>query len=94
MVRRSDFKKDPIRMASLCYIEKGMSYAQKGENDRIENPTFERDEVFKEHFPLDVYLDLNAFFLKKFSEWHPLYEKFKVARKMIFQEKMETKEKS
>lgn len=83
LVRLSDFEENPIRMASLCYIEKGMKYAEKGRNDTIKNPTSKRDEVFSSHFPLDKYLSLNAFFLQKFSEWHGIYTQLKMEKKQM-----------
>ena len=80
LVRMSDFEENPIRMASLCYIEKGMDYATKGKNDTIKNPTSKRDELFTVHFPLDEYLTLNAFFLQKFKEWHESFTEIKRVR--------------
>ena len=82
LVRQSDYEENPIRMASLCYIEKGMDYAELGKNDTIKNPTSKRDEVFKEHLPLDQYLDLNAVFLLKYREWHASLTVLNQMRKM------------
>lgn len=82
LVRQSDFEENPIRMASLCYIEKGMEYAEKGKNDTIKNPTSERDKTFTSHFPLDEYLCLNAFFLQKFKEWHVSLKQLERVRKL------------
>lgn len=83
LVRRSNFLEDPIQMAALCYIESGMKYAQKGDHDKILNPTAERANVFRENFPFDLYLDLSAFFLQKLKEYHPLSIKMTEARTMI-----------
>ena len=86
-VRITDFLKDPIQMAALCYIEKGMKYATKGEHDIIVNPTDKRAELFELHFPLDLYLDLNNFFLQKLSDYAPVSVRMQEARKMIAAEK-------
>lgn len=86
-VRMTDFEESPITMFSLCYIEKGMKYAQKGTHDIIENPTSNRDEIFQEHLPLDLFLRLNGFFLRKFPEYLTLSTKMMEARRLIAAEK-------
>lgn len=86
LVRRSDFKNNPIRMASLCYIEQGMTYAQKGPNDIIVNPTSERDRIFTSHFPLGDYLDLSNFFLRKLNEYLRLSNTMTHAREQTMKE--------
>ena len=86
LVRRSDFKNNPIRMASLCYIEQGMTYAQKGPNDTIANPTSERDRIFASHFPLPDYLDLSNFFLRKYDAYLKLSNTMTQAREQILTE--------
>ncbi len=86
LVRRSDFKNNPIRMASLCYIEQGMTYAQKGPNDTIANPTSERDRIFSSHFPLPDYLDLSNFFLRKYDAYLKLSNTMTQAREQILTE--------
>lgn len=86
LVRRSDFKNNPIRMASLCYIEQGMTYAQKGPNDTIANPTNERDRIFSSHFPLPDYLDLSNFFLRKYDAYLKLSNTMTQAREQMMTE--------
>jgi hypothetical protein len=88
LVRQSDFKENPIRIASLCYIEKGMKYAQTGTHDIISNPTADRDEIFTHHLPLDIFLDLSDFFLKSFPEYYRLLMKMQKARKLITEDQM------
>lgn len=68
-VSKFDFKKEPARMAAMCYIEEGMTYAQKDENKNILNLSGDRMKVFEKHFPLNHYIDLTTFFLRIWVEW-------------------------
>lgn len=60
-----DFKETPELLPAFCYIEKGMSYAEKDKHKNIKNPLKNRAKIFKEHLPLDLFLDLSGFFLLK-----------------------------
>ena len=77
-VMAEDFKSQPELLPALNYIEeeeykrwlffKGkrpMKYSQKDENGKTINPITERAEIFREHFPGDVFLDLSGFFFDK-----------------------------
>lgn len=62
-------KDKPEYMAAMCYIERGMVYAERNERtNAIKNPLEDRAQVMKEELPLSVYLSLSAFFFKKFKK--------------------------
>jgi len=63
----SDFQKDPVRLACLCYVPEGTTYGQIDEGGSLIHPIEERHEDFKQHFPLDKFLQLQAFFLRQFA---------------------------
>lgn len=64
-----NFENNPIDLASFVYIEKGMSYGEPDEHDNVKNPRSIRNEVFKKHMPLNLFLDIQSFFL---LNWHVL----------------------
>jgi hypothetical protein len=59
-----EFKERPELIPALNYIEKGMQYSQTDKKGHTLNPTSERAEIFKEHFPANVFIDLSTFFLE------------------------------
>ena len=59
--------KDPIKWACMYYFPKGKLYGEADENGNILNPSSSRYELFKEHFPLQTFLECRAFFLKKYE---------------------------
>lgn len=63
----SDFSVDPVRLACMCYIPKGTFYGQVDQHDNLIYPIRSRHELFTNHFPLEVYIRLTAFFLRKFE---------------------------
>lgn len=67
----TDFEKHPERLASFCYIEHGMQYAERDDNLNILNPLGERDKVFAEEMPLNRYIDLSGFFLTLYLKLMP-----------------------
>lgn len=81
----SDFSKDPVRLACMCYIPKGTFYGQLDQHDNLMYPIRSRHELFTNHFPLEVYIRLTAFFLLKFETSMNAY--------MALQRKKERKEK-
>lgn len=68
-----DFKERPELLPAFCYIEKGMSYAEKDKHENILNPLKNRAELFKEHLPLDLFLNLSSFFLLKQKIYNEYY---------------------
>jgi len=64
-----DFKINPSLIPALNYVEKGKRYAETDDEGNIINSVKERAEIFKDHFPADVFVDLCVFFLEVFVEW-------------------------
>lgn len=63
---KADIKEDPVRMACLFYYPKAAKkYGEKDQNGNLLYPIADRYEVFKEHFPLEVFINSTAFFLTK-----------------------------
>lgn len=68
-------------IAALCYIEKGMVYAQRDERTgAILNPLEDRAKVMAEHLPLQDYLNVLAFFFKKHKQLETGYLWLQAAR--------------
>jgi hypothetical protein len=64
----SDFEKDPVRLACMCYIPKGTVYGEMDDAENVLHPIQSRHEAFSEEFPLMLYLRLHAFFLLKYRK--------------------------
>jgi hypothetical protein len=69
----SDFEKDPVRLACMCYVPKGTVYGQMDEAENVTNPIKDRYQDFADEFPLDEYLRLHAFFLTRYVKSVSLY---------------------
>ena len=69
----SDFDKDPVRLACICYIPKGTKYGDIDENENLIHPISERHEEFKQHFPLVLHCHLSAFFLQRYVKYAKRY---------------------
>lgn len=63
----SDYVLDPVRLACICYIPKGSFYGELDRHDNLVHPIRSRQQLFAEEFPLEVYCQLSAFFLRKFN---------------------------
>ena len=69
----SDFEKDPVRMACMCYIPKGTVYGEMDDAENVIHPIQSRHEDFNEKFPLLLYLRLHAFFLLRYKKSVDVY---------------------
>jgi hypothetical protein len=69
----SDFEKDPVRLACMCYVPKGSVYGEMDDAENVLHPIQSRWEDFNEHFDLLLYLRLHAFFLRRFKKWGDAY---------------------
>lgn len=67
-VSLSDFLADPVRMACLAYIPVGTKYGEVDEHKNLLYPIASRYEDFEKHFPLETFVQMNAFFLNKFAK--------------------------
>ena len=56
---------DPATIASFYYIEKGLDYCQKDKHGNIFNPIKQRADIFREHLPANILIDLRFFLQKK-----------------------------
>ena len=66
--QNTDGIKDPVKLACLFYFPTGETYGATDGNGNLINPISDRYDLFKEHFPLEVFLECNAFFLKIFEK--------------------------
>lgn len=78
-----NFEDKPEYFPAFCYIEKGMEYAQKDKNSNILNPLSERVKVFEKNMPLDVYIQLTDFFLRKYNQFTNSYKLIQKAKQKI-----------
>jgi hypothetical protein len=62
------FDTEPEYIPAFCYLEEGTTYAQKNDYKAIMYPLDQRKVVMREHFGLGDYIDLTAFFLKKWQQ--------------------------
>jgi hypothetical protein len=69
----SDFEKDPVRLACMCYIPKGTVYGEMNDAEDVLHPISSRWEDFNEHFDLLLYLRLHAFFLRRYQKSASVY---------------------
>ena len=69
----SDFEKDPVRLACMCYIPKGTVYGEMDDAENVLHPIQSRHEAFSEEFPLMLYLRLHAFFLLRYKKSASVY---------------------
>ncbi|CAB4147932.1 hypothetical protein UFOVP514_55 [uncultured Caudovirales phage] len=80
---KSDFDKDPVRLACINYIPKGTIYGELDENENLKYPISSRYEDFKEHFKMTDFVELHAFFLLKVWSLIDIYtEKEKIEKKL------------
>lgn len=77
----ANFELNPIDLISFCYIEEGLSYGEVDEHSNIINPRADRNKVFKEHLPLDTYLDIEGFFLRSWNVLEKLLTQHQKGRK-------------
>lgn len=61
-------KTDNVRRACLFYFPKGQRYGELDANNNLINPIKDRYLEFEEHFPLQHFIEANAFFLKMSAE--------------------------
>lgn len=82
-----DIYSNPSQVLAILYTEDGMKYNETDDRNRIINPVNKREEIFKEHFPGDEFVNVFAFFLKT-------YEDLSLAMSVLELMKMEETEKT
>ena len=73
----ADFENNPIDIMAFCFIEDGLSYGEPDEFENVINPRSKRNEVFRSHIPLSLFLDVQGFFL---LNWN-VFLKLQIERK-------------
>ena len=73
----ADFESNPIDIMAFCFIEDGLSYGEPDEFENVINPRSKRNEVFRSHVPLSLFLDVQGFFL---LNWN-VFQKLQIERK-------------
>ena len=63
--KQKTIEKDPVRLACLFYLPEGYNYSDVDANGNITHPIASRYELFKEEFPLDLFIRCTNFFLKR-----------------------------
>lgn len=84
-VESSEFDVDPVRLACICYIPNGTFYGEIDQHQNLKYPIADRWQLFYDHFPLETFLQLSAFFLRRFNQ--SMSEFIKRARKRIRKER-------
>ncbi len=73
----ADFENNPIDIMAFCFIEDGLSYGEPDKHENVINPRSKRNEVFRSHVPLSLFLDVQGFFL---LNWN-VFQKLQIERK-------------
>lgn len=63
-----DYNGKPVMLAAMCYIPEGSTYGAVDKHGNFLHPIKERIADFEEHFELQDYINLSAFFLKRLKE--------------------------
>jgi hypothetical protein len=62
-----DIASEPCKAVAICYIEEGMEYCEEDNRGRPLNPTIDRYNLFKEHFPGEEFLNFFGFFFHEYE---------------------------
>ena len=63
-----DLVENPAKGLALCYLPKGLKYGQTDSEGAIIQTNAEREEIFKNHFPGDEFLNWLSFFLNDYEK--------------------------
>lgn len=58
---------DPVKLAAICYIPEGSTYGDLDQHDNMLYPLASRTDLMRDELPLETYLQLSGFFLRKWS---------------------------
>lgn len=78
-VHGSILEQAPEYIVAICYIEKESNY--------MDHPLDARAKLMKEHFSGEHFIDLTAFFLRKYYNMNPGYSLLQIARSQVAREK-------
>ena len=72
---------DKAVMAAFCYIEKGMEYCEQDKHENVLNPLQPRIDLFREHLPAEIFVQLDFFLFKKSSSYIAAFTEIQNVRK-------------
>lgn len=58
---------DPVKLAAICYIPEGTKYGELDEHENMLHPLASRLDLMRDELPLETYLQLSDFFLRKWT---------------------------
>lgn len=80
---------NPYPALAIMYVEEGMEYCQEDERGRVLNPNEKREQLFRESFPGDEFLNFFNFFLNDYEKRRDAILGIQTARTMMERMKLE-----
>lgn len=84
-----DVASNPAEALAIMYLEEGMEYCQEDSRGKVLNPNKKREEIFKEHFPGDEFMNFFAFFLSESQKRNNAISAIQILRMMEKREEIE-----
>jgi len=84
-----DITENPYAPLTIMYVEEGMEYCQEDERGRVQNPNEKREQLFREYFPGDEFLNFFNFFLQDYETRRVAILGIQTARMMMERMKVE-----
>ena len=84
-----DITENPYPALAIMYVEEGMEYCQEDERGRVLNPNEKREQLFRESFPGDEFLNFFNFFLSDYEKRRLAILGIQTARTMMERMKLE-----
>lgn len=84
-----DITENPYAPLTIMYIEEGMEYCQEDDRGRVQNPNEKREQLFREFFPGDEFLNFFNFFLQDYETRRNAILGIQTARMMMERMKVE-----
>ena len=84
-----DITENPYAPLTIMYVEEGMEYCQEDDRGRVQNPNEKREQLFREFFPGDEFLNFFNFFLQDYETRRNAILGIQTARMMMERMKVE-----
>lgn len=84
-----EITENPYAPLTIMYVEEGMEYCQEDERGRVQNPNEKREQLFREYFPGDEFLNFFNFFLRDYETRRVAILGIQTARMMMERMKVE-----
>lgn len=84
-----DITENPYAPLTIMYVEEGMEYCQEDDRGRVQNPNEKREQLFREFFPGDEFLNFFNFFLQDYETRKSAILGIQTARMMMERMKVE-----